>query len=147
MNCFAHFFPIGGREFWRFTHTLRPAKFKSYSKYVLQLYPDNDNTDEEEGHNRECVSFFQLFSSKRILGAHYRGNKDSDIIYMVDKLTPEPFPNVKFITRWGNGEELQKLLIYRRRLTINEEEYYHPADNNGYIKRGIIAKLGYPISH
>ena len=91
---------------------LTPAKFKSYSKYLLQLYSDNDNNGEEDGQNRECVNCFQLFSSKQKLAAQYRTHKYCDIIDMVDKHTRNPVITPSVIHVGEMGASCKKRGLY-----------------------------------
>ena len=86
--------------------TLNPNRFRSYTKYILTLYDDTNDNDEEHNH-QECISCYKQFSSLRKLAAHYRLNNDCEIIYTIDKLSPKLCPNDNCNTWWANEKELQ----------------------------------------
>ena len=119
-----------------------PNKFKSYSKYILQLYTDQNDSEEEN--NSEYISCYISFSSKQKLSDRYRLNKDRNIIYTIDNLTHKPCPNANRNTWRDNDHELKKHILHHCHLAINEREYYKINNTSGCINRKNPSECGLP---
>ena len=63
--------------------TQNPDKYKSYSKYLLQLNSYDDNNENEERRNCERIMRFLTFSFRRRPAAYYK-KKDCNIIYRIE---------------------------------------------------------------
>ena len=123
--------------------SLKQRTFRSYTKFVLELY-NNIDFDNEENIHYDCIGCFLSFSSKQKLDAHYRLNKDCNIISTIDKLTPKPCPNPDCNTWWINDTELNKHINYHCHLTINAKKYFNFNNNNGFTNRRNPRETGLP---
>ena len=122
---------------------LKPVVLKSYSKYILRRYSNEETNNEEEGYTCECIGFFDSFISKQKLDANYKTRNDCNIIYMVGNL-PRTFPNSNCNAWRADAKGQRKHRPYHCRLAIGEKEYYKSPNDTGIINRWDPRGVGLP---